>query len=65
MLEIAAVGVGDVGIAGQAIEVDMGGYYGVEGCLVLEDVDLEVGFSDVGHVGGEVWGDQVKLGLNK
>lgn len=65
MLEVTIVGIGDFGVLDEAIEVYVLGGKGVKGFLVLEDVDLEVGFSDVGHVGGEVWGDQVKLGLNK
>ena len=65
MLEVSGVWVIYFGVLDESVEIDVGGDYVVEGCLVFEDIYFEVGFSDVGHVGGEVWGDQVELGLNK
>ena len=65
VLEVSGVWVIYFGVLDESVEIDVGGYYFVEGFLVLEDVDFEVGFSDVRHVGGDVWGDQVKLGLDK
>ena len=65
MLEVSGVWVIYFGVLDESVEIDVGGYYFVEGFLVLEDVGFEVGFGDIGHVGCYVWGDQVKLGLNK
>ena len=65
MLEVSGVGIGYSGVLDEAIEVDVGGDYVVEGCLVFEDIYFEVGFGDIGHVGCYVWGNQVKLSLNK